>query len=159
MQLTTHTDYALRLLIFLAIRHPDTPATVQVAATRYGVSAHHMAKVVQTLVQHGYVISRRGRNGGLALARPAERINVGDVVRHTENLRLLECFGPDSSCPIEPACNLKKLLGSAQEAFLTVLDECWLADLVTNRQQLRELLAAREPNEHNSYSSRKTSAN
>lgn len=141
MQLTTHTDYALRLLIFLAVRDADTPATVQVAATRYRVSAHHMAKVVQTLVGCGYVHSQRGRGGGLELARPAEQINVGDVVRHTENLRLLECFGPSSTCPIEPACNLKKLLGNAQEAFLAVLDGCSLAELASNRQQLRELLA------------------
>lgn len=140
MQLTTHTDYALRLLIYLAVRDGEMPATVQAAAARYGISAHHVAKVAQTLVQLGYVNSHRGRGGGLSLAKPPEAINLGEVVRQTENLRLLECFGPDSTCPIDPACTLKQILGQAQAAFLAVLDGHTLAGLVTNDARLRGLL-------------------
>ncbi len=81
MQLTTHTDYALRLLIYLAVRDDHMPATVQAAATRYGISANHMAKVAQTLVQLGHIDSRRGRGGGLTLARAPAEINIGAVVR------------------------------------------------------------------------------
>lgn len=141
MQLTTHTDYALRLLIYLAVRRDGEPATVQDVAARYGISAHHVAKVAQTLVQLGYVTSQRGRGGGLDLARAAEAINLGEVVRQTENLRLLDCFGPDSTCPIEPTCRLKGVLGAALTAFLEVLDRYVLSDLVTNRDELRGLLA------------------
>jgi Rrf2 family nitric oxide-sensitive transcriptional repressor len=141
MQLTAHTDYALRLLIYLVIRREATPATVQEAATRYRISAHHMAKVAQTLVQLGYINSHRGRGGGLKLAQPPEAINLGGLVRQTENLQLLECFGPDSTCPIDPACTLKQILGQAQHAFLEVLDGYTLAELVTNEQRLRSLLA------------------
>jgi len=140
MKLTTHTDYALRLLIYLAVRNEEMPATVQAAATHYGISAHHLAKVAQTLVQLGYVTSLRGRGGGLRLQRPAEEINIGALVRQTENLELLECFGPNSSCPIEPGCQLKGILWKAQQAFLSVLDGYVLADLVDNRQELRVLL-------------------
>lgn len=140
MQLTTHTDYALRLLIYLALSEDDAPATVQQAALSYGISANHIAKVAQTLVQLGYIKSLRGRGGGLVLARPAEKIVVGEVVRQTENLRLLECFGPDSSCPIDPACILKGMLGRAQDAFLKELDRHTLADLIDNGEELRALL-------------------
>ena len=140
MQLTTHTDYALRLLIFLAVREDGEPARVQDAAARYGISANHVAKVAQTLVQLGYVHSFRGRGGGLALAVPVESINIGALVRRTENLRLLECFGPDSSCPIDPVCTLKRALGEAQQAFLQVLDGYDLSQLVANGDALRELL-------------------
>ncbi len=142
MQLTTHTDYSLRLLIYLGIHRGDTPATVQDAATRYRISANHLAKVAQTLVQLRYIISHRGRGGGLELALPADQINIGTIVRQTENLQLLECFGPNSTCPIDPACHLKGILGEAQQAFLAVLDGYTLKDLIRNKGKLRGLLDA-----------------
>ena len=141
MQLTTHTDYALRLLIYLAIAPAGRSATVQDAASRYGISANHMARVAQTLVQLGYIHSRRGRGGGLELAHAPGTLRLGRLVRETENLQLLECFGPASSCPIEPSCQLKRVLSRAQEAFLEVLDEFTLADITTGRAGLNRLLA------------------
>lgn len=141
MQLTSHTDYSLRLLIYLAVFPSSSEKpTVQNAARRYGISAHHLAKVAQTLVQLGYIQSLRGRGGGLKLAMPASAIRLGDVVRQTENLQLLECFGLNSQCPIEPACNLKQVLMKAQLAFLDVLDNYSLADLTSNRGPLLTLL-------------------
>lgn len=140
MQLTSHTDYALRLLIYLAIADDDMPVTVQAVATRYRISANHVSKVAQTLVQLGYIHSQRGRGGGLSLAQPAEQINLGSVVRQTENLQLLECFGPNSTCPIDPACRLKQILGEAQNAFLAVLDGYTLNQLAANHNELRVLL-------------------
>lgn len=141
MQLTTHTDYSLRLLIYLAVGPAERPATVQDAAARYGISANHLAKVAQTLVQLGYIHSRRGRGGGLELARPAGAIRLGEVVRATENLQLLECFGPASGCPIEPACQLKRVLATAQNAFLEILDGYTLTDITSARTGLERLLA------------------
>jgi len=140
MQLTTHTDYALRLLIYLAIAPAEHQCTVQMAASRYRISANHLAKVAQTLVQLGYIHSLRGRGGGLKLAVPVQAITLGKLVRQTENLQLLECFGADPACPIEPACNLKRVLARATQAFLDVLDGYTLADLTNNRDKLHRLL-------------------
>ena len=140
MQLTTHTDYALRLLIYLAVQQ-GSKATIQDAAVRFDISANHLAKVAQTLVQHNYIISHRGRGGGLELGQPAENTQIGKLVRQTENLQLLACFGDHSACPIDPACSLKGALAKAQQAFLTVLDEYTLADLVKNKAQLQGLLS------------------
>jgi len=140
MQLTTHTDYALRVLMFLALWEKETPATVQEIALGYGISANHISKVAQTLVQLGYVRSLRGRGGGLMLAQAIGDIRVGAIVRETENLKLLECFGPNSACPIDPACTLKKILGQAQEAFLKELDRHTLTDLISNGSEIRQLL-------------------
>lgn len=140
MQLSTHTDYSLRTLIYLALRKDSVPVTVQEVSDDYGISANHVAKVAQTLTQLGYIQSLRGRGGGLVLATPARDINVGQLVRETENLKLLECFGPDSTCPIEPGCKLKHVLMSAQQAFLAVLDEVCLQDLVGNHKELEMLL-------------------
>jgi len=140
MQLTSHTDYALRLLIYLAVHGGNGQATVQDAATRYGISANHLAKVAQRLVQLGYISGHRGRGGGLKLACAESDIRIGDVVRQTENLELVECFRANSACPIEPACGLKSILNRAQQAFLEVLDGYTLEDLVRHRQRLGQLL-------------------
>lgn len=140
MQLTAHSDYALRLLIYLAIHPEDSSATIKDAANRYGISVNHLAKVAQRLVQEGVVGSQRGRGGGLYLAKQPEQINVGWLVRRTENLELLECFGNNSTCPVDSMCLFLDVLTKAQKAFLEELDKHTLADLIQNKPQLRERL-------------------
>ena len=140
MQLSTHTDFSLRVLIYLALQKECMPVTVQKIADDYSISANHVAKVAQTLTQLGHVKSLRGRSGGLVLAVPAASINVGQVVRSVENLKLLECFGSGSSCPIEPVCKLKTIVQKAQLAFFATLDEYTLADLIEPKAALGWLL-------------------
>jgi len=136
MRLTTYTDYALRLLIHLAVNDEKICAISEVSAA-YGVSQHHLTKVAHGLVKDGYVASVRGRAGGLRLARHASAINVGDVVRHTEDrLDLVDC----GSCVIAPACGLTGVLGQAMAAFMAVLDRTTLADIANKRNGLRALL-------------------
>lgn len=140
MQLTTHSDYAMRLLIYLAIHPGDKPATVKDAAERYGISTNHLAKVAQKLVQEKIVLSQRGRGGGLRLALQPADINIGKLIRKTENLELLECFGDQCACPIDNVCILYSALRKAQIAFLEVLDGYTLEDVVKNKSRLRESL-------------------
>ena len=145
MQLSTHTDYSLRTLIYLALKASERPVTVQEIARDYAISANHVAKVAQTLSQLGYVKSLRGRGGGLGLAQTPDAIKVGKLGRETENLKLLECFGPDSTCPIDPGCKLKSALKKAQKAFLAVLDEYTLEDMIKNDRELEKLLFRGKP--------------
>lgn len=140
MQLTTHSDYAMRLLIYLAIHPQDKPATVKDAAERYGISSNHLAKVAQRLVQEKLVLSQRGRGGGLKLAVSPESINIGKLIRKTENLEMLECFGDECACPIESVCILFSAMRKAQKAFLEVLDGYTLADVVKNKHRLMQSL-------------------
>lgn len=140
MQLTTHSDYAMRLLIYLAIHPGDKPATVKDAAERYGISTNHLAKVAQKLVQEKIVLSQRGRGGGLKLALPPAEINIGKLIRKTENLELLECFGDQCACPIDNVCILYGALRKAQKAFLEVLDGYTLEDVVKNKAKLQQSL-------------------
>lgn len=140
MQLTTHSDYAMRLLIYLAVHPGDKPATVKDAAERYGISINHLAKVAQKLVQEKLILSQRGRGGGLQLALPPAEINIGQLIRKTENLKLLECFNEQTACPIESACILNSALHKAQNAFLEVLDGYTLEDIVKNKARLIQSL-------------------
>jgi len=145
MHLTLHTDLALRLLMLLALE-PDKLHTIEEVARRYNVSRNHMMKVAQTLTQEGFVDSLRGRGGGLRLARPAARINLGQVVRKTEDsFTLVECFDRGrNTCIVSSACGLRGPLEEALAAFLAVLDRYSLADLIANpisHNRLLRLLA------------------
>ena len=145
MRLTLHTDFALRLLMLLALE-PDTLHTIEEVANRYQISRNHLMKVAQTLVQKGFVESVRGRSGGLRLAKPAERINLAAVVRTTEDsLTLVECFARETDkCVVSSACGLRGPLDEALAAFFGVLNKYSLADLVSNpvtHRRMERLLA------------------
>lgn len=133
MRLTERTDYALRVLMVLGAsgrRH-----TASSLAEAFGVSAHHLTKVVQRLQQIGWVSTSAGRGGGVELAVEAEAVTVGEVVRAMEpDLDLVECLRESGGCPLEGPCRLVGALRSARRAFLDELDAVTLADLVEGRK-------------------------
>jgi Rrf2 family transcriptional regulator, nitric oxide-sensitive transcriptional repressor len=137
MHLTLFTDYALRSALYLAC-HPDRLVSVDEVGRAYGISRHHLVKVVQTLVDLGVVEAQRGRGGGMRLAMPPSEINIGWLVRRTEpHLNLVECFDLETNtCPIAPACGLKGALQRAQRAFLEILDEYTLDQFQARRPHL-----------------------
>ncbi|RME83870.1 MAG: Rrf2 family transcriptional regulator [Zetaproteobacteria bacterium] len=143
MQLTMHTDYALRALVYLAST-PGHRSTAEQIARAMSASFHHTMKVVHRLATEGFVRTIPGRGGGVALARPPEAIRVGEVVRAIEPLKLLACFDAENpgECPLVPACTLRNALGRAMQAFLRELDAITIADLLTENERM--LLAARE---------------
>lgn len=102
MRLTRYTDFAMRVLLYLG-RQPERLASIAEIAGAYAISQNHLMKVVNDLVNAGYLESVRGRNGGIRLARAPDEINVGALVRHTEGgFDLVDC----ESCLIAPACGL-----------------------------------------------------
>lgn len=142
MRLTSHTDYALRMLIYMAARR-DGLCTVNDVAEAYGLSRNHLVKVAQTLRDIGFVETTRGRAGGIRLAKAPEAIGIGALVRATEaEFALAECMQAQGGdcCAISPACRLKGMLHEALGAFLAVLDKYTLADIVRNRAMLGPLL-------------------
>ena len=141
MRLTTFTDYCLRVLIYVGIEH-DRRVTIDEIAERYHISRNHLMKVVFRLGQLGYLETVRGKGGGFRLCMDPAGINVGRVVRETEeDLQLVECFGAGSLCVIEPACVLRTTLGRALGAFLAELDRTTLADLIGPQRELARLLS------------------
>ncbi len=141
MRLTTFSDYSLRVLIYLGV-HDDEIATVGQIAAAYGISANHLMKVVHYLAQGGYIETARGKGGGMRLGLTPDKINLGELVRGTEdNRKLVECFDRDNSdCRIESACVLRGLLGQALEAFFRSLDAYTLADLIAPKPRLEKML-------------------
>jgi Rrf2 family nitric oxide-sensitive transcriptional repressor len=137
MRLTLQTDYALRMLIYLAV-HQGRPCRVTDVAEEFGISRNHLLKVALKLGRLGYLTTARGRSGGIALGRRPEEINLGEVVRHMEDdFALVECMrGGEGLCIISPACRLKGIVGKALDAFLAVFDDFTVADIAANRSEL-----------------------
>lgn len=141
MKLTSFTDYALRVLIYLAAR-PGRRATIAEIAASFAISENHLTKVVHFLGKTGWLANVRGKGGGLELGLAPELIGVGAVVRLTEGEALpAECFSAEGGhCAITPICKLRDVLGEAVDAFYKVLDRYTLADLVHNRQAIARML-------------------
>ncbi len=137
MRLTTYTDYALRVLIYLGLRGDDL-STIQEIAEQYSISKNHLMKVVHVLGQLGYVETIRGKKGGLRLARRPEAITVGEIIRRMEpDMALVECFrNADSQCRIVKTCILQNALGEALDRFFETLDGYTLADLLVPTEDL-----------------------
>jgi Rrf2 family nitric oxide-sensitive transcriptional repressor len=140
MRLTTFTDYALRVLLFLATA-PEGRGRIADIASAYRISEHHLVKVVHHLGREGLLANTRGRGGGLRLARPASQINVGHVVRTAEEPSVLvECFAPGGNCAITGSCRLAGALQKAHDAFYEVLDGFTLEDLLVRPQRMTQIL-------------------
>ncbi|WP_227396305.1 Rrf2 family transcriptional regulator [Jeotgalibacillus aurantiacus] len=141
MKLTLYTDYSLRVLIYLGAREQDELSNIQQIADAYSISKNHLMKVTHELGKLGYIETIRGRNGGIRLKRAKQDINIGKVVRETEDhFHLVECFEPGGgNCVISPVCGLKHALAKALQAYLSVLDEYTLSDLVKNPTELNAL--------------------
>ncbi len=167
MKLTNYSDYALRSLIYLAIKpEPQTLANISDIADSYNISKSHLTKIIHQLGQLGYINSVRGKNGGIRLALAPEDINLGILIKQIEpDFALVECFAvtipnannaeqqglpiklidelankTDSGCVISPVCQLKGVFFEALTAFVKVLEKYTLADITTNDSELTDLL-------------------
>ncbi|CDQ18421.1 transcriptional regulator, BadM/Rrf2 family [Halobacillus karajensis] len=142
MRLKKYTDYALRVLIFTASKQEGELANKKEISQVFHISENHLGKIIHELNKLELIETLRGRSGGIRLAKTPADINIGQVVRAMEDdFHLLECFHCATNyCVITPACRLKGVLHEALRAFLSVLDKYTLEDLLTNKQELRELM-------------------
>lgn len=143
MNLTLFTDYSLRTLIYVATKPEGQLSTIDEIAAAYRISRNHLTKSVYKLSKLGLIQTVRGRNGGFRLAKDPHDINIGWVIRQTEeNWNLVECFDAQNGlCILNPLCRLKGVLGEAMNAFFDVLERKSLADLLVNRRQLEAVFS------------------
>ena len=140
MEISQFTDYSLRVLLYISARD-DGLTSVKDVADAFDISRNHLVKVVHNLSKLGYLKTFRGRHGGIALAKSAEDVGIGELVRTTENLALVECFPQGrGKCCIAGVCELQLVFGKALQAFLAELDKVSLADLMNGKHlMLRRL--------------------
>ncbi len=131
MKLTAMTDYALRLLMHVAAQPPQRRCTIAEVAQHHGVPKAHLMKITQQLALAGYLDTLRGKGGGIALARPASAIRLGDVVREVEgSFALVECFAGGAQCRLSGRCRLATAFGQALAGFMAELDRWTLQDVL-----------------------------
>lgn len=151
MHLTTYTDYALRVMMYLALTYQDgRGATIDEMARAYSISRNHLTKIVHELAQQGFIETTRGRAGGARLARPPGHISVGTIVRAAEkDFAVVACHDTRTPyfCAILPACNLRSGLRRAMDAFLYELDKMTLQEAISAPKVAASLLGTSEHKE------------
>ncbi|MDP3891243.1 Rrf2 family transcriptional regulator [Nocardioides sp.] len=141
MRLTAHSDYALRVLMYLALA-PGRKATVREIADSFHISQNHLAKVAQRLVRTGMVTSSVGRSGGLQLVAEPHEITLGAIVRAAEDdLAIVECLGHTRYCRLAGVCGARGVFADALDAFMATLDAQTLETALRNRDGVRGALA------------------
>lgn len=141
MRLTSFTEYSLRVLLYLGTRPKGQLSSIKEISSIYHISTNHLSKIVYELGKLGLIQTIRGRNGGIRLAKDPEEINIGWVVRQTEeDFHQAACFDESKQgCIISSACRLKSVLSEALNAYLNVLDSYSLQDLLVNQKTLQRL--------------------
>ena len=138
MRLTNYSDYSIRVLIYLATQNKETLTNIKEISEIYHISKNHLMKIVYNLGKMGYIETIRGRNGGFRLAKDPADINIGELVRQTEeDFQIVECMKDHNNCVISPVCSLKFILNDALDAFIKVLDQYTLADITENTVMLK----------------------
>jgi len=134
MHLTVYTDYTLRVMMYLALKYPGGGvATIDDIAGAYGISRNHLTKIIHELSQVGLIETTRGRTGGARLSRAPDDISVGEIVRVAEkDFAVVRCHDTSVAhdCTIFPACNLRRRLYRAVDAFLNELDTMTLREAI-----------------------------
>ena len=141
MRHSVHTDYSIRVLIYLAIFN-EKLVTIEDIATAYAISKNHLTKVVHNLVKSGFVASIRGRNGGIKLARDPQDINISHVVlKAEEDFNMVECLNHENNqCIVSGFCRLTGIFSKALDAYIASLAKYTLSDLVKNPRPMRKIL-------------------
>ena len=139
MKLTQHTDFSLRLLIFLSLQNKGELVTIDHVVEHFLILKNHLTKIVNKLSKLGYINTVRGKNGGICLAKAASEINLSEVVKAMEaNIEVVNCNTP--ACPLTNNCELKHILDDAQQAFFATLEKYTLSDICSNPKKLKLLL-------------------
>ena len=145
MRLTTLTDYALRLLMYLAQR-PERLCTIAEVASSYQVSEAHMMKVTHQLGLAGWIETVRGKGGGMRLAHAPKDIGLGAVVRSVEpDFFMVECFSTANSCILSGDCKLTAVVEGALQSFMNYLDAKSLADILPDDATAAQVIRFTQP--------------
>ena len=145
MRLTTMTDYAMRLLMYVA-QQPDRLCTIAEVAKAYDISEAHLMKITHQLALNGWLETVRGRGGGMRLGAAPAEINLGAVVRSIEpDFYLVDCLTQEADCSLTGRCKLTGIMSGALQSLMQYLDGYTLADLLPPATQAEGLCAPKTP--------------
>ncbi|MFC1767675.1 RrF2 family transcriptional regulator [Candidatus Margulisiibacteriota bacterium] len=130
MKFTRATDYAVRLLVHLASK--DGEGTSIELSKRLDIPFNHLAKLVQALARKGYLITRKGKGGGLRLAKDPKQISLADIIETTEGTMVMsDCLFHRESCKFSRSCKFRKYLGKVQNKVHSLFANETIFDLIS----------------------------
>jgi len=117
-------------MVFLA-KHKDEISSMKEISQREGISFDYLEKIVSKLEKAGLVKSKKGSRGGYSLAKPPQRVKIGEIIRALEGETVLvKCMGKGSSCLLRRKCFAKKFWEKLQKSLNSALDSLTLAELI-----------------------------
>ncbi|AEY66449.1 Rrf2 family transcriptional regulator [Clostridium sp. BNL1100] len=134
MKVSTKGRYGLRAIVDLAAHESEGQVSLKSVAERQRLSENYLEQLFSSLKKSGLVKSIRGAQGGYLLARPADKITVGDILRSLEGtLCPVECIDPDvpASCDRADECVTADVWAKIRDKINEVVDSITLADLVS----------------------------
>lgn len=140
MRLTSFTDYSVRVLMYVAQKNGEL-ASIREVSEVYDISRNHLMKVVHLLGKGGYLDTVRGKNGGFRLGKETKDINIGELIRYTEDdLSIVECFSSkEDKCSLINECSFSNVMQEALQAFMGAADKYTLEDLVKEKKPMNFL--------------------
>ena len=139
MKLSTKGRYGLRALIDLALYSENETVSIQSIARRQNISDSYLEQLMRKLRSAGLIVSVRGAQGGYKLARPANEISVGDVLRALEgSLEAVTCGGEDNSCQGADLCVTKFVWERINSSIRDTVDSIKLSQLEEESRLMRE---------------------
>lgn len=135
MQLTSFTDYGIRVLMYLATQ-PEQISSVKEIAEYYNISRNHLAKIIHRLSQLGYINTSKGKGGGIQISKGIEKLNLGEIIIALEpNFNIVECFdAQNNTCRITNSCQFKHYISEARENFINTMNKYTLGDTIQNKK-------------------------
>ena len=143
MRLNRQTDFGLRTLMYLGTQQDRWVTTAEIAQA-LSVPRNHLLKVVNRLIEHGWIEGKRGPSGGVRFNTQSLELSAGEVIRKLEkSFTLVECFDTHTNtCPLVGPCRLAPALGKAQEAFLEELDGVTIKSLLPKGNAFENLITS-----------------
>ena len=141
LKLSTKGKYGLRAFIDLAVCGECEPVSLTSIALRQEISVSYLEQLMAKLKKAGLVKSVRGVNGGYSIARPADEISVGDVLRALEgDLAPVECPGIDNDstthCTGSSQCVSKIVWKRINDSINQTVDSIYIGELVRESKTL-----------------------
>jgi len=137
MHVSRYTDYAYRILLYLAVN--DKRINMAEISAYYGISHEHLRKVVHNLSKLGYIQTYKGKSGGMELKKQPEKINLAQIFIEFEGQTPIIDCEQGNGCPLIPSCSLSRVMAKAQNMFVKELKQHSLADLLHNPKMVRIL--------------------
>ncbi|RTL12063.1 MAG: Rrf2 family transcriptional regulator [Neisseriaceae bacterium] len=140
MQLNKQTDYALRVLLYLAFVGETRLVNIDEIVSKFHILRNHLIKIISKLARLKFIITYRGVNGGMKINPETLDITLDQIIAAFEpTFEVVQC--EHLVCPLTGMCRLKSVLDEASNNFVATLGKYKLSDMLpTNELALHKIM-------------------